>query len=343
MVADETLFTKDGKRDPNASMLRTILHLSGSTFPRVVARSELWFLCGVNLTTWGAYQHGWLNADDYARSIIDVDWVDMKMLTMVSSFLLCFYAFQCFARYQHIFDLISKMLGSAHDVAFQARLFLPDATARRVCSRLVALSAVLAMAQCCGGPSLKGWRKLAACGLVKPGEAEALARSRQRCLVLLQRAGSCAQASMKANEKALAGMMGRILSMKEHQQELLSTARMSLPFNYNHLLTVVVMVTLLLLSYGAALTSSALAPGVFILTAFLFLGIMEAAHSLWDPFQDGVPHRWTQDFLLAMHALVDYEHDGFQDQWQAELREELGESRRGRWLGGWIERSCWLV
>lgn len=90
-------------------------------------------------------------------------------------------------------------------------------------------------------------------------------------------------------------MMGRILSMKEHQQELLSTARMSLPFNYNHLLTVVVMVTLLLLSYGAALTSSALAPGVFILTAFLFLGIMEAAHSLWDPFQDGVPHRWTQD------------------------------------------------
>ena len=48
-----------------------------------------------------------------------------------------------------------------------------------------------------------------------------------------------------------------------------------------------------------------------------------------DPTNIYSPLRF-EDFLLAMHALVDYEHDGFQDQWQAELREELGESRRGR-------------
>lgn len=57
---------------------------------------------------------------------------------------------------------------------------------------------------------------------------------------------------------------------------MLETKRLSLPFQYHHLLTMLIMVNLFLLSYGSALSQSFLSPPVFFAVALLFLSIMEA-------------------------------------------------------------------
>ena len=58
-------------------------------------------------------------------------------------------------------------------------------------------------------------------------------------------------------------------------QEILEMKKLWLPFKYHHLLTVVIMVNLLLLSYGSALTSSCLGPPVFFMVVTFFFGMME--------------------------------------------------------------------
>ncbi|CAK9067170.1 Uncharacterized protein SCF082_LOCUS34048 [Durusdinium trenchii] len=117
-----------------------------------------------------------------------------------------------------------------------------------------------------------------------------------------------------------------LLSLRSRSpEEILETKRLSLPFTYHHLLTVVIMVNLSLLSYGSALSTTCLAPPIFFLVAIFFFGMMEVSVQLWDPLSDesSLPvQRLTQEFLWSMHALIYYEHDGPDEKWQSDLREE---------------------
>eukprot|EP00913_Durusdinium_trenchii_P013901 g13050.t1 len=226
-----------------------VLDLWSSSLPRVFQRSELRFFCGIHLATWGAFQEGWFQQKREADrgidfdlgSILSVDWVDLKMLTMISTVLLSFYVHQCFRRYQLICTLTMRMFSSVHDIAFQARLFL-DTKKSRLCSRWV-------------------------------------------------------------SGKVLSEMISRILAFRDCQQEILETKRLSLPFTYHHLLTVVIMVNLSLLSYGSALSTTCLAPPIFFLVAIFFFGMMEVSVQLWDPLSDesSLPvQRLTQDLCASV-------------------------------------------
>lgn len=298
-----------------------------SSLPQVLSRSELWFFCGINLATWGAFQveHGSVRSNQQGvnfdlGSNISVDWVDLKMLTMISTTLLAFYVHQCFGRYQLICTLTTRMLSSAHDVAFQARLFL-SSKGSRLCSRWLALTALLTLTE---GPSIRAWRKLVARGFVKRAEVEPLRRmGPARRWLLLQKVTHLV--ATEVSDKVLGEMIGRVLAMKDYQQEILETRNLWLPFRYHHLLTVVIMVNLLLLSYGSALSTSCLAPPVFFLITIFFFGMMEVSLQLWNPLAEEsrlqVP-KLTEDFLLSMHALMHYEHDGPAEQWHRDLKEE---------------------
>eukprot|EP00435_Cladocopium_sp_Y103_P038952 s1141_g10.t1 len=261
----------DGNKAQGESMEATeglfpiIWDLWRSSLPQVLSRSELWFFCGINLATWGAFQveHASLRSNQGVNfdlgSNISVDWVDLKMLTMISTTLLAFYVHQCFGRYQLICTLTTRMLSSAHDVAFQARLFL--------------------------SPSIRAWRKLVARGFVKRYEVEPLRRmGPARRWLLLQKVTHLV--ATEVSDKVLGEMMGRVLAMKDYQQEILETRNLWLPFRYHHLLTVVIMVNLLLLSYGSALSTSCLAPPVFFLITIFFFGMMEVSVQLWNPLAE---------------------------------------------------------
>ena len=68
-------------------------------------------------------------------------------------------------------------------------------------------------------------------------------------------------------------------SHDQNSKEILEMKKLWLPFKYHHLLTVVIMVNLLLLSYGSALTSSCLGPPVFFMVVTFFFGMMEVPFS----------------------------------------------------------------
>ena len=43
------------------------------------------FMLGVHLMTWGAYQSGWFHVENYVAAAISVDWIDLNILTVLSS------------------------------------------------------------------------------------------------------------------------------------------------------------------------------------------------------------------------------------------------------------------
>lgn len=55
-------------------------------------------MLGVHLMTWGAYQSGWFHVQSYVASAVSVDWIDLKILTVLSIFFLAFHVNQCFQR-----------------------------------------------------------------------------------------------------------------------------------------------------------------------------------------------------------------------------------------------------
>lgn len=75
-------------------------------------------------------------------------------------------------------------------------------------------------------------------------------------------------------EEDLMLMLTRIMHFKQCQQELLDLVQGSqVPFQFRHLLNVMVFLTLLCLAYGMALSESCLAPVLFIIMELVLLGM----------------------------------------------------------------------
>ena len=270
------------KVDPKAGLLHTAYELSGSSVPHLLARQEFWFFFGLHLAAWGAYQQGWLHTDNYVVSNIDVDWVDLRMLTIITSFFLTFSTNQCLATYQQTCVVIKRMFSSVHDFAFHSRLHLRgDRPYDRLACRWMALATVLAAIGLQDREvSSRDWTKLKSLGLVRQEDVELLRgmNSQQRFLAILHTTGEIVQKGMQAagvhNDLVVKDAVERLLQFKEYHQELQHLHHFGIPFRYHHLITVMVCINLLLLAYGMALTTSFLAPCMFILVELTLMGMM---------------------------------------------------------------------
>ena len=91
---------------PSSAAFQSLIQLSSSIIPLVVLRLEFWFMLGVHLMTWGAYQSGCFQQTGYVASAVSVDWIDLKILTLLSIFFLAFHVNQCFQRRRWLSSMI---------------------------------------------------------------------------------------------------------------------------------------------------------------------------------------------------------------------------------------------
>lgn len=118
------------------------------------------------------------------------------------------------------------------------------------------------------------WRRHIDSSLVRKGEVEFL-RSltpAQRLLTMCHMTADLCKSQLKEEDLML--MLTRIMHFKQCQQELLDLVQGSqVPFQFRHLLNVMVFLTLLCLAYGMALSESCLAPVLFIIMELVLLGM----------------------------------------------------------------------
>merc|ERR1719230_113639 len=103
-------------------------------------------------------------------------------------------------------------------------------------------------------------------------------------------------------------MIDKLVETRDLQQEVADTMHMPIPFQYFHLLNVMIIVNLLLWAYGMGLTDSVFAPVTYFFAALIFMGMMELANQLSDPFgTDGTDFPtslWLSETLRRINVII---------------------------------------
>ena len=267
--------TSGASLDSKSGLFLAACNLSGSQVPRLLARSEFWFLLGLHLSIWAACQRDWVS--------INVDSQDLIMMTVITSFLLTFSTNHCLARYEQACMTVKRMFSAVHDFACQSRLFMgKDRPYDRLACRWMALASVLSVIELQGSEvSSKQWVQLRSLGLARQEDVELLRRlnSQQRFLTIFHIIGEIAQDGLRASsmdrDVVMKSVVRHVLQFKDCHQDLQDMLQVTMPFRYQHLLTVMVFMNLLFLAYGMALSYSVLAPCIFILVELTLMGMLD--------------------------------------------------------------------
>jgi len=302
------------KYDPSRGCLATTLTVANTAIPSVLSRYEFWLLFNLHLAIGCAFRFGYLPHDD--ETPFGFIWNDMKVVTAITTFFEVFYTNQCHSRYLEFYEATRMMLGTLYDYCFELRLHLQDEGKQhaRLASRQV-VAAILLFFYEMGGVSEPEWGELEAQGLVKSSEREFLEKfsSQQHSLIMLQWSaeaalGGCAECKVPAN--VVKSLVGRLLTCRGLQQEVVDCIRLPMPFQYFHLLKAMLLVNLVGWAYGMAITKSVFAPVVYWVCLLIFMGMMELASQLADPFGDDDVDfpvtDWLDEFVENTVVLMEF-------------------------------------
>mmetsp|Transcript_62655 Transcript_62655/g.186753 ORF Transcript_62655/g.186753 Transcript_62655/m.186753 type:complete len:380 (+) Transcript_62655:147-1286(+) len=304
--------------DPEAGYLATAFRLTNTVVPEVLSHIEFWLFLALHMSVYVAFRNGYLDGSDEEGSMLHLGWNEMKIISAATTFFEVFYTNQCFARYNSLYSLSRKMLGNLYDFVFEVRLHLRGTSQShvRLAGRWFTASVVLFFYETNSDVSEREWAELLRQGLIKPDEKEFLSQfhRHQRSLILLQWSADvcrdgCTQAKAAAN--VLKSMVEKLLKSRFLEQAVVDTNELQLPFQYFHLLNMMVVVNLLFWAYGMGTTESAFAPVTFFFAALIFMGMLELASALSDPFGDDEVDfpvvNWMNEFLENTIVLLEFD------------------------------------
>jgi len=102
-----------------------------------------------------------------------------------------------------------------------------------------------------------------------------------------------------------------LMQVNGNMCEIQDLLKLPVPFQYFHLLAVMVSVNMLIWAYGMGLTDSVLVPIVYVFLVLIFVGMMVLASQLSDPFgEDEVDFpikAWVDKFVSNQLTLVEDE------------------------------------
>mmetsp|Transcript_15922 Transcript_15922/g.32322 ORF Transcript_15922/g.32322 Transcript_15922/m.32322 type:complete len:381 (+) Transcript_15922:90-1232(+) len=304
--------------DPEAGYLVTAFRLTNTVVPLVLSHLEFWAFFLLHLAVCWAFRNGYLEGANHPRSFLCLGWNEMKVIAAATTFFEVFYTNQCFSRYNSLYDLSRKMLGNLYDFAFEVRLHLRKSSQShvRLAARWFTASVILFFYETNSDVSDREWAELLRQGLLKPDEKAFLENfhKHQRSLVLLQWSAEvcrdgCNSAKVPAN--ALKSLVDKLLKSRILEQAVVDTIELPMPFQYFHLLNMMVVVNLLLWAYGMGTSASLFAPVTFFFAALIFMGMLELAAALSDPFGDDEVDfpvvDWLNEFLENTIVLLEFD------------------------------------
>jgi len=307
------------KYDASASYLKTALRFSHTVVPSVLQRPTFWLFFIMHMVTFTFYRFGYLEQADVEDSPIFIDWKIVQVITAMTTFFEVFYTNHVFARYTKLYDLSRQMLGALSNFSFDMRIHA-GATHQamvRLATRFFLAGVFLFFYELNGQVSEAEWRNIANNKLLYPEEIAVLQtfKRQQRSLVVLHWAGRVVGEAIliaKAPNNVIKGLVDRLVAVREQQQMIRDTLMLPMPFQYFHLLNMMVVVNLLLWAYGMGTTQSVFAPIGFFFAELIFCGMMELAGQMADPFgSDEVDfplHTWLANALWDTSVVLEYDY-----------------------------------
>mmetsp|Transcript_18164 Transcript_18164/g.38839 ORF Transcript_18164/g.38839 Transcript_18164/m.38839 type:complete len:381 (+) Transcript_18164:239-1381(+) len=306
--------------DASASYLVTALQFSHTVVPSVVQRPTFWLFFLLHLAVFSAFQMGYLQSALEDHSMWFIDWKIISVITSMTTFFEVFYTNNVFSRYVRLYTWTRQIIGALPNFAFDMRIHAGDTNqpmVRLACRYFIA-STFLFFYSLNGEISEPEWTNLTRNKLIFPEEVEVLSKFEKQHVsaIVLHWAGRVVRETVlqvKAPNNIIKGLIDRLVRARENEQVIQDTLRLPMPFQYFHLLNMMVVVNLLLWAYGMGVTHSIFAPVGFFFAELIFCGMMELAGQMSDPFGydevDFPLHHWLANALWDASVILEYDYD----------------------------------
>lgn len=313
--------------EPDAGCLMTALRCHPTVVPFVLSRPDFWFFMAIHLTVFFLFRFDYMMDAQEKGSIFFMDWNDVKVITAITTFFEVFYTNQCFHRYLHLYDHVRGMLADVADLSFQLRLYMgPGNKAAWMSMRFAVLGLWLFFQERLGDDSCHelDWEDLIGRKLVTPEERrflEALTKE-QRSVLLHVWVGEISRKGLE-DAKAPATMIKAVVSklerISDHMTEVSDTVNLPVPYQYFHLLNVMIVMNLLVWAIAMGTTSSIFAPIIYYFSALIFMGMMVLGTQLSNPFGDDEVDfpvgDWIAETTDLVGTILDSNFEGSKDKW----------------------------
>jgi len=316
--------------DASQGPLQMATHVSKTVVPIVLSRLDFWCFFVLHIVLHVLFKMGYMHQDFASMSL-----KDMGMITALTTFFEVFYTGECLRRYLDLYDHVQGSFSHAYNFAFLTRLYIRrnGQPFDRLAAQWMIGAVVLSLFEAREKRPMHAadLQKLLSLGLMRQDDMAFLrtVHGYNRSMVMLHLAGDFTRHGFVVSDAppfALRDCINCLDDLVAIQQEMHDLIDFPMPFGYVHFLSVMVTLNMSLWAYAIATQQSTFGPVFYFFACLIFVGMMDLASALADPFGDDdadfpLP-KWMHEFLLNMSALVEYEHDGTKDGFEPDLREE---------------------
>lgn len=300
-----------------------------AVLPHVFARKEFWLFMFFHACVGYAYRTDRIPDALTEHSTWSISWNDMGVISALTTFFEVFYAGQSYGRFCHQYEKIKALLATVCDFSFEATCHITHAAPEhvRLATRYFVASVVLFFREVQHHSQSEEMEELTSSDLILEHEVAWLEgySAKQRSILMLHWSAKITRDGFVLFEKsfedpkripknAMVDALGNLSKARDLMQDIIDTVRLPLPFQYFHLLNMMIVVNLMLWGYGMALTHSIFGPIVYFMAATIFMGMMELSAQLSDPFgtdaSDFPLDEWLDDLIRQVHTVVEVDGGG---------------------------------
>lgn len=323
------------------------MRYTNTVLPSVVTIPGFWIFFMMHLFLWSNHRYEFIPS--FAELVAEggslyIDPGHIKVIGGITVFFEVFYTNQCYTRYFHMCTTVNDIFQTAHKILLEQNTLLNKAGPQytRLVARLVRAAVLLFFKELkTGALHQNDWDEAVQHGLLRREEATALAglgmpARNNRLAHWMMRVTLAAYEVDGKGPPVLMALMNRLILLRDDMNMLLQTHRMPVPFVYYHLLNSMICINCALWAVCMSAFESIFAPFIFLLASFLYIGMLEVAKAMSNPFGDDevdFPLDFWYDKFIEAHkqALSDYETPP--DAFAAALKQELESPQENMSLG----------
>eukprot|EP00929_Paragymnodinium_shiwhaense_P106177 TRINITY_DN7137_c0_g1_i1.p1 TRINITY_DN7137_c0_g1~~TRINITY_DN7137_c0_g1_i1.p1 ORF type:complete len:520 (-),score=112.28 TRINITY_DN7137_c0_g1_i1:417-1976(-) len=350
--------------DSDAGLMRTAFRIENTLIPIVMQSRTFWAFFFLHCIIFFVYQTGFLSEAHQEYSLPFLDSTEASLLSAMTTFVQVFYTNSAYDRYCKIYNMTRNNIRGLHDYILLNKFFftrpfekedgMPTGALKgnrraslgstsvlqveksqpylRLSSRLATLGVVVFYISNLHGEVTEAhWIHLMKVGLVTAEEKAFLSTCEPNVLhkYCIDWSSDVAIAGIKncgMPQTVVTSLYKQALSMSDTMDEVAKMNNLPIPFQYFHLVNIMVFINLIIFAYRFGVTDSLFAPLVFFVVAFLFVGMLDLGQMLSEPFGDDIVDlpvdEWLSEALSSTRDMVELQNAHLKDQWQGVLSEE---------------------
>lgn len=313
--------------DASAGILCTAFRIKSTVVVQVLAKPEFYLLMCAHLVIAASYKLEYFTPEDYH---IELSMSLTGITGSLMTFFVVFYNGNVFARYNQLYGLTKNMNEFClYAVSIICRE-IPEKGLQRKLARMLLASAFLFFFERTSSAdpnsssessaiSNEEWGQLLDLGLVNPKETAILKamsktvgrRHEMPSYMLLQ----WSMQLYRTKSPRLNELEKQYWNIRRCQDDVVELMELPMPFQYFHIMNLMMMLNLTLWAYSLALVDSYFSSVIFLFVQLVFQGIRELSVALADPYGDDDADfpldEWMTQVYVRVSALVE-------DPWKVE-------------------------